>query len=61
MLFLFFFSLGNLICSTIHNSNEIQVLFQLGVVIALPPVAAPVSVAWRNVKENCIILTFQGQ
>lgn len=57
---LFFFPLGNLICSTIRNSNEIQIIIQLGVVIALPPVAVPVSVAWRNVKENCIIVTFKG-
>lgn len=56
----FFFPLGNLICSTIRNSNEIQIIIQLGVVIALPPVAVPVSVAWRNVKENCIIVTFKG-
>lgn len=57
---LFFFPWATSSAALYGNSNEIQIIIQLGVVIALPPVAVPVSVAWRNVKENCIIVTFKG-
>jgi len=56
-----FFSPVNFIGSTIHNSNEIQMRIQLGVLIAPLPVAVLDSLAWRNAEENCISLSFKGK
>lgn len=55
------FSPVNFIWGTIHNSNEIQMIIQLRVLITPLPVAVLDSVAWWNAEENCVSLSFKGK